>query len=465
MKVPALESDRAPAAGDHSDSLNPTRDAHEPPIDQATEVVADTSLPEHRLPGTTTAAEPGPCLVHGLWTDRRAYRRFAARELVGLRSARIKLGPPVSLVNLSAGGALFETEARLRPESEAVLELAGVLRRIIVPFRVLRCQVSALNGSLRYRGGCDFARELDLADLVLPSAVAVVADTPIDPPERIDLALKTILEPYLRPADGGVVTPQSLSRRQVAELVKSLQTVSHRRSVDPMAWAIHDVLALVTSALQFDEGSAGWTSVEGHLRNVLRGLTAGSADAPACAPPLDTEALYFQVPPPCGDARRVLNVAIPQGGMFEGWQFHLPKESTWLAALPGTTREEGTGGPGGRAERRHHVRVTGPFDGRRHGAIDTPLLIHNLSEGGCFVDSLFQAEAGRQLILGVSVPDEGWITLNAEVVRGQPGFGFAVRFVEMPDATRACLARMVARRTASVAPDVATEQMTACNAW
>jgi PilZ domain len=109
--------------------------------------------------------------------------------------------------------------------------------------------------------------------------------------------------------------------------------------------------------------------------------------------------------------------------------------------------------------------VTGPFDGRRHGAIDTPVVIHNLSESGCFLDSLFHAEAGRQLSLGVSVPDEGWITVKAEVVRGQPGFGFAVRFVEMPDATRACLARVVASRTVSVAPDVAPQPMTASNAW
>ena len=92
-------------------------------------------------------------------------------------------------------------------------------------------------------------------------------------------------------------------------------------------------------------------------------------------------------------------------------------------------------------------------------------MIQNLSEGGCFVDSLFQAEVGRHLSLGVSVPGEGWITVKAEVVHGRPGFGFAVRFVEMTDATRACLARVVASRTESVAPDVAPEQMTAGNAW
>ncbi len=410
--------------------------------------------------GLRLSVPPEPPPQEGKSPDRRAHQRFPARELIGLRSARIKPGPAVSLVNISAGGALFETEARLRPESEAVLELVGDLRRIIVPFRVVRCQVSALDGSLHYRGACDFTRELDLADLVLPRAAAIVTATPIDHPERIDIALRTILEPYLRPADGGAVTPQSLSRRQVTELVKSLQTVSHRRSSDPMIWAIHDVLVLVTSALQHDEGSAAWTSVEGHLRNVLRGLTSGSADAPACVPALETEALSLQVPTR-DDARRVLNVAIPQGGMVEDWQCRLPEASTRLGALPGTTREGAAGGPGGRAERRHHVRVTGPFDGRRHGAIDTPVVIQNLSEGGCFLDSLFQAEVGRHLSLGVCVPGEGWISVKAEVVHGRPGFGFAVRFVEMPDATRACLARVVASRAASVAP----EQMTAGNAW
>jgi PilZ domain len=230
--------------------------------------------------------------------NRREHRRFSGHELPGLRSARlgsarINPGPLVSVLDVSAGGALIETEARLRPESEAVLELLGNLERTVVPFRVLRWHVSALSGPLRYRGACAFTRPLDLADLVQPSPVMITNDAPLECPEG----------------------------PRVTEIAAS--------------------------------------------------------DQP---------------------------------------------------------------------ERRQHIRVDGPFDGCRRGVFDMPVIIHNLSESGCFVDSLHGVETGFQLTLGVQPTGEDWITMKGEVVRGSPGFGFAVRFVETPDAVRAGLARLVASR-------------------
>jgi hypothetical protein len=101
--------------------------------------------------------------------DRRQYRRFTASELPGLRSARIKFGPDVALVDVSAGGVLLETNARLQPESEALLELFGSARQTIVPFRVLRCRIAALDGSPKYLGACAFKEPLDLDELAWAS--------------------------------------------------------------------------------------------------------------------------------------------------------------------------------------------------------------------------------------------------------------------------------------------------------
>jgi hypothetical protein len=98
-------------------------------------------------------------------SDRRQYRRFAASELPGLRSARIKFGPNVALLDVSAGGALLETDARLQPDSEALLELIGSAGQAVVPFRVVRCHITALHGSPRYLGACAFKEPLDLEDL------------------------------------------------------------------------------------------------------------------------------------------------------------------------------------------------------------------------------------------------------------------------------------------------------------
>ena len=89
--------------------------------------------------------------------------------------------------------------------------------------------------------------------------------------------------------------------------------------------------------------------------------------------------------------------------------------------------------------RRGHHRVTGPFDGCRVGLLDTPILIYDLSEGGCFVNSMYDTPIGQRLVLRITLPYEGIITVNAETVYVRSGFGFAVRFIDLSDETYACL--------------------------
>jgi hypothetical protein len=79
------------------------------------------------------------------------------------------------------------------------------------------------------------------------------------------------------------------------------------------------------------------------------------------------------------------------------------------------------------------------------GIIETPLLIYDLSEGGCFVNSLYDTPVGQMLTLKISLPYEGTVTVEAETVYVRPGFGFAVRFNELSDETYACFARALGR--------------------
>jgi CheY-like chemotaxis protein len=84
-------------------------------------------------------------------------------------------------------------------------------------------------------------------------------------------------------------------------------------------------------------------------------------------------------------------------------------------------------------EQRRHVRIAGPFHGLRIGLIDAPVTIYDLSEGGCFVNCLTAPpEPGRNLVLKIDLPEEGWICLKAEVKYAKPEFGFAVSFVDVP---------------------------------
>ena len=96
--------------------------------------------------------------------------------------------------------------------------------------------------------------------------------------------------------------------------------------------------------------------------------------------------------------------------------------------------------PGG-ACRRKHFRVAGPFEGRRLGAIETPVQLFDLSRGGCFINSLHEQRIGATLVLKIDLPHEGVITVKAETLYRRDEFGFAVRFTEMSEAAAESLER------------------------
>ncbi len=87
------------------------------------------------------------------------------------------------------------------------------------------------------------------------------------------------------------------------------------------------------------------------------------------------------------------------------------------------------------SNRRQHERIVGPFDGTRAGALETPLRIFDLSRGGCFVISMHAQTAGTRFTMQIAIPEIGPITLNAETVYSRDEFGFAVRFVDLDNAS------------------------------
>lgn len=95
--------------------------------------------------------------------------------------------------------------------------------------------------------------------------------------------------------------------------------------------------------------------------------------------------------------------------------------------------------------RRKHVRVTGPFDGRRVGLIETSVQVYDLSEGGCFVNSMQEQVEGREVELEINLPTEGVIRATGQTVYSRPGFGFAARFTGMSDDARDKLSRELDR--------------------
>jgi len=90
--------------------------------------------------------------------ERRLSPRTTAHDVV---TARVRPGRQVSVIDLSAGGALIETSHRLLPGTHVELHVEGTDRSATVRGRVVRCAVSQLrSSSVSYRGAIVFERDL-----------------------------------------------------------------------------------------------------------------------------------------------------------------------------------------------------------------------------------------------------------------------------------------------------------------
>jgi len=95
-------------------------------------------------------------------------------------------------------------------------------------------------------------------------------------------------------------------------------------------------------------------------------------------------------------------------------------------------------------DRRQSVRVVGPFDGVRPGMVDMPIQIHDLSTGGCFVNSIHQPPARGQIFtIKIELPTGHTIVAQCEMAFARPGFGYGVKFCQLSDECRVRLARAI----------------------
>jgi uncharacterized protein DUF6982/PilZ domain-containing protein len=128
-------------------------------LDRAAARVISASAASAALPRTisrqVTASPSG--------RDRRRHPRLLLNELVWLESARLREGPPVTIVDLSAGGALLELPERLRPGSIQSLEISGPATEIVVLVDVLRCRPIDASESM-FRVACRFPRPIDFPE-------------------------------------------------------------------------------------------------------------------------------------------------------------------------------------------------------------------------------------------------------------------------------------------------------------
>ena len=97
--------------------------------------------------------------------ERRASSRVSALTLAGMERARVRPGRTAHVVDLSAGGALIETDWRLMPGMRVEMQLGEPSPSLRVAGRVLRCHVALLDRErIRYRCALMFEEHLSFGE-------------------------------------------------------------------------------------------------------------------------------------------------------------------------------------------------------------------------------------------------------------------------------------------------------------
>jgi PilZ domain-containing protein len=81
-----------------------------------------------------------------------------------------------------------------------------------------------------------------------------------------------------------------------------------------------------------------------------------------------------------------------------------------------------------RAEKRLEVCLDAVWDGNSG---NHPARVTDLSEGGCYVDTLGEALVGEVLSVKLKLPNGDSLKLTGEVAHQMPPIGFGIRFVDL----------------------------------
>lgn len=81
-----------------------------------------------------------------------------------------------------------------------------------------------------------------------------------------------------------------------------------------------------------------------------------------------------------------------------------------------------------RSRPRLNVSLDAVWDGveERHSA-----RVTDLSEGGCYLDTVGEVMTGEIVAFRILLPDDDWLYLEGEIKHHRLGFGFGVQFVDL----------------------------------
>ncbi len=266
--------------------------------------------------------------------DRRVHERLSPAALSGLMAVRLKYGPEVSFVDVSAGGAQLESPVTLRPGSTIVVQVQGPEGEVAVASRVLRCQVASLVPQPTYRGAIEFKRLLDLGEFGAPGGAASIvcgdhhARTLVEDLERLIRAVHL----RQRPDSSGFRAITHVGRAALAGTEMILEIANGKRPPAAFATELAWILREMTAGVEQDEPAAAlFERVSARLwRSVGVGLNLLESDA---RPTTSGDVIQFDVPASDDRSAAKLLVAFGPKAHPTEWQFHLLKATAHLVTL------------------------------------------------------------------------------------------------------------------------------------
>src|SRR6476659_7977064 len=89
----------------------------------------------------------------------------------------------------------------------------------------------------------------------------------------------------------------------------------------------------------------------------------------------------------------------------------------------------------------------------------TSARVTDLSEGGCYLDTVGEVRTGEIVAFRVLLPDGDWLYLEGEVKHHRHGFGFGVQFVDLNEEQTHNLSRLlqIAREAGPDAPAICAD--------
>lgn len=268
------------------------------------------------------------------WDDRRSSVRRTLSELSWLTQVRVKYGPTVSLIDLSAGGAQIETTSyRFQPGSTVVVEIAADSEMFAVPALVLRAQVSRIVPSgATYRTALAFKRQFDLTDLS-ESEKSNRDPYLVHEHAKLNVELRRLDESMPPPSSTTGPAVTGVGRGALAAALAIMESPSGRRANGTLSRELSRLLRTITSGLT--NGTAPHAILDQLVEAMRRAVPAQVVRVVngVSLVGIPAEATCFDVPSPAGGCAVRLVVECPRGCRLDSEHLSFLKAAAHLVTL------------------------------------------------------------------------------------------------------------------------------------